>query len=163
MSTATKTKTTKREEKKEFNLERFLVLWLYKSKNGKTYLSGKTEEGVKLTGFLNKEKQNPKEPDIKIYTVGEDKKLSEDEYVALWVNATDNGKKYLSGKVDGKRVVGFFNSKAEVNGTVPYINVYFSDDAQHTIPVEEEKKSKKEAKKTTKPEYEEVEDNDLPF
>ena len=132
MSAETATKNAA-EGKKE--LERVIVLWIYSSKDGKkTYLSGKTEDGIlKLIGFFNKEKQNPKEPDIRLYTVhttarGKTER-SEQVYTSLWVNATQNGKKVISGKLNDRRLVGFFNSKAKVGGTIPYINIYWSDDS----------------------------------
>ena len=151
---ATKTKETKTEVK-TFNLERVCTLWINSSKDKKSkYLSGRTAEGVKITGFFNsKDRQNPKEPDIRLSYkkyLDDGKKGSEAEYCALWCNATKNGKKYLSGKVDGKRVVGFINSKAEVDGVKPYINLYYSDD---------QAEPKKED-----PKFEEVEaGSELPF
>lgn len=151
--TATKKNAEVKNEKKEFKLERAMVFWIKASKEGsRKYLSGKTEAGVNLVGFFNLEKQNPKEPDIKCYVSGENKELSKEAYISLWCNASDAGKKYVSGSLNGKRVIGFFNSKAQVNGKIPYLNVYFSED-------------KPENKVETKePEFEEVApDNDLPF
>lgn len=160
------TKTAKKEtaEKKEFTLERMFTMWIYKSKKGNKYLSGKTNEGVQLKGFFNSKKENPKEPDIKIYIVNDNGDLSKDEFVSLWCNTTEAGKKYVSGKVDGERVVGFFNSKAEINGIIPYLNVYYSDSEQEESKEETKPTKKSEPKKTKQKEYEEVEtDNDLPF
>jgi hypothetical protein len=159
------TKTTNA-TKKEFNLERACTLWIYKSKKGNKYLSGKTADGeTKLKGFFNSKKENPKEPDIRLYTVNEKGDLSKDEFASLWCNATEGGKKYTSGKIDGKRVVGFFNSKAEINGIIPYLNVYLSDDEQKPANTESKKTTKNaKAEKKEEPKFEEVEtDNDLPF
>ena len=149
-----KTATKKAEVKKEFTLERALVMWIYKSKKGDSkYLSGRTENGAKLTGFFTKEKQNPKEPDIKLYSVGEENEISKEVYLSLWVHASDSGKKYLTGKLGEKKVVGFFNSKAKIGDKIPYLNVYFSED--------QKKADKVEAKEA---EFEEIEnENDLPF
>lgn len=155
MSAKTATKKPA-EVKKEFNLERACVMWIYKSKKSESkYLSGRVEgKDIKLKGFFNREKQNPKEPDIKLYTVDGNNKTSKEVYLSLWVNASDNGKKYASGKLGDKRVVGFFNSRASVDGVIPYLNVYFSDDTK-----EEEK-----VKEAKEPEFEEIApDNDLPF
>ena len=161
MSTATKTSkkvTTKAQatQKKEFNLERFITLWIYKSEKGSKYLSGTTEDKkFKLTGFFNNEKQNPKEPDIRIYVRDDEKNLSKEPYISLWCNVKDGSdKKYLSGKIDDKKVVGFFNAKAKVNGTMPYINIYFSE-------AQAEQEKIKEENETV---YEDVAiDEDLPF
>lgn len=156
---STKTKATAKTQKKEFNLERFLVLWRKKSANGNVYFSGKTEVGEKVTGFYNKDKQNPKEPDIRLYFTNTEGKLEKEPFLSLWCNATTNDKKYLSGKIDGKRLVGFINEKVKVGDMKPYINVYFSDDQEEQKPVKEEKpKFKKEETK-----FEDVEDEDLPF
>ena len=160
MSTKTKTTAKASTQKKEFNLERLLVLWRYKSKKGNVYFSGKTEEGAKVSGFYNKDKQNPKEPDIKLYFFDDEGNLEKDPFLAMWCNATTKDKKYLSGKYEEKRVVGFINEKSEINGVKPYINVYFSDDQEEQKPEKEEKP--KFTKKETK--FEEVEDiDDLPF
>lgn len=167
MSTKTTKKATAKaqatQEQKEFNLERLLTLWIYKGKGAK-YLSGVTEEGDKLTGFFNKEKKNPKEPDIKLYIRDDEGNISKDVYLSLWCNATDSGKKYLSGKFDnGDRVVGFFNAKAEVNGIIPYINVYLSDDENNQEKITEPKAEKKKAKKE-EPDLKDIaEDDDLPY
>lgn len=129
-----KTATTKpAEEKKEFNLERACVLWIYKKEQGKKYLSGRTEDGVKLIGFFTGEKQNPKEPDIKLYVQVEKGEKLGDPYLSLWVNATKKGKKVLSGKLNGKWIVGFFNDKATINGVIPYINVYFQEEKEAKV------------------------------
>ena len=152
VKTATEKQTEK--QKKEFNLERAIVLWIYKGNKGK-YLSGRTEEGKKVVGFFTKEKQNPKEPDIKIYNQVEKGEKLGDPILSLWVKASDKGNKYISGKFDEKWIIGFFNSNAEVNGVKPYINIYFQEDK----PEDQEKPEAKE-----EPKFEEIpSDNDLPF
>lgn len=160
MSTATKTNTAK----KEFTLEQVFALWRQKSKDGKkTYFSGKIGDEY-LTGFYNTNKQNPKEPDIRIYKRDEEGNLSKEEFVSLWCNAKENGKKYLTGKIDGKRVVGFINSSG--NEKAPYISVYWSDDQNKDTAKAESKPDPKatKTKKAKKEEFEEVgTDEDLPF
>lgn len=156
-----KTRTTKKTaevEKKEFNLEQVFTLWINKGKkSGKTYLSGSGENGIKVIGLFNKEKQNPKQPDITLYKKDESGKREKDSICSLWVNASESGKKYAAGKYEGKRVVGFFNSNASVDGVIPYLNVYFSDEQQKA---EEEKK----AEEPVKAEFEEIPNNEeLPF
>lgn len=151
MSTKTAQKTTA--SKKEFNLTPVLTMWIYKGKNGVKYLSGKTEDGVKLKGFFNGKKKNPKEPDIRIYKQLDKGVLEKDEFISLWVKVSKGGKKYISGKLGDKWVTGFFNSKAEIGGIIPYFNVYFSE-------------SKEETKSDIPEGVEEIgaeDDNDLPF
>lgn len=150
MSTKTTQKTTA--SKKEFNLTPVLTMWIYKGKNGVKYLSGKTEDGTKLKGFFNGKKKNPKEPDIRIYKQLDKGVLEKDEFISLWVKLSKGGKKYISGKLGDKWVTGFFNSKAEIGGIIPYLNVYFSE-------------SKEETKSDVPEGVEEIEDvdDDLPF
>lgn len=109
------------------------ALWKKTGKNGTHYFSGKTETGTFLTAFFNGQKKNPKEPDVRVYTQDKDHNLSKEEYVSLWVNVAKSGRKYLTGKIGDKRVVGFINDKAE--GNRPYVSVYWSeDDAQGKQP-----------------------------
>lgn len=111
------------------------ALWKKIGKNGKPYFSGKTEDGTFLTAFFNGEKKNPKEPDVRVYTQDQNHNLSKDEYVSLWCNVAKSGRKYLSGKIGDKRVVGFINDKAE--GNRPYVSVYWSEeDAAGAEPVQ---------------------------
>ena len=103
------------------------ALWKKTAKDGKTtYFSGKTETGTFLTAFFNGQKKNPKEPDVRVYTQDKDHNLSKEEYVSLWVNVAKSGRKYLTGKIGDKRVVGFINDKSE--GNHPYVSVYYSED-----------------------------------
>ena len=110
---------------REFTKNPIFTAWLNVSKKGEQYISGRTAEGEKLVGFINSMKNNPKEPDMRFYkptAAGLGK-----EFFSLWVNVSKNGKKYLTGKIDGNRVVGFINSKATPGGKIPYFNVYESD------------------------------------
>lgn len=142
------------------------ALWKQKSKNGGTYFSGKTEGGSFLTGFYVTDKKNLKEPDLRVYAKDSEGNLSKEPFCSLWCNATKNGKKILSGKLDGKRVIGFI--KADASEKQPYISVYYSDEEQKeesnkTDTKTEEKKSKN-SKKKEEPEYEEIPgDEALPF
>lgn len=127
----TQTKATKETPKQEMTLVKFLTLWINKSKaTGKKYLTGSTEAGLKVTGFFNTEKQNPKEPDVRIFVRDDEGNLSKEEYVSLWCNVTKNEKKYFSGRFEGEKLVGFINSKAKINGKIPYLNIYFSEQQQ---------------------------------
>ena len=115
---------TKKAQKQEFTMEQAFAMWRKTSKAGKPYFTGKTKDAY-LVGFYNGKKQNPKEPDIRIYEQDKDGNTSKEEYVSLWCNVSKNGKKYLSGKIGEKRVVGFINEKAD--GNRPYFSVYYSE------------------------------------
>ena len=105
----------------------------------------------------NKDKINLKEPDLRIYNVGEDGKLK-DEIIALWCNATKTGKKVLSGKILDQKVVGFINATATEENKRPYFTVYWSEEK------EQAKEDPKKAKSTEKKqETKEEETDDLPF
>lgn len=145
-----KTQTKKVEEKKEFTLEQVFAMWKETSKKGASYFTGKCDKGY-IKGFYNTNKQNPKEPDIRIYLTNDKGDLEKDVYLSLWCNTTDNGKKYLTGKLGDKRVVGFINAKANEENKQPYFTVYYSDD----------KKPEKVTKE--RPQMEEIKDEKLPF
>ena len=141
-----------------------LALWKKTSKDGKkSYFTGAcNEKECYLTAFYNTDKKNLKEPDLKVYARDDEGNLSKDPILSLWCNASKGGKKYLSGKMDGKRVVGFINSSK--NEKAPYISVYWSDeDEEKTEAPKKEEKPK--FKKKEEPKFEEIkdEDNDLPF
>lgn len=112
------------EQKKEFNMVQVFAMWKKKSKAGKPYFTGQGD-GFFLTGFYNGKKQNPKEPDVRVYKMDADGNMEKEEYCSLWMNVSKGGKKYLSGKVDGKKVVGFINDTE--NTKRPYFSVYFSE------------------------------------
>lgn len=132
-------------EKKEFKMVQVFALWKRKSKAGNDFFTGKDENGINLVGFFNTKKQNPKEPDLRVYVQGEDGKASKDEFISLWCNVSANGNKYLTGKLGEKRVVGFIRKND--NEKAPYVSVYYSED-----------KPKEEA-----PKQETIENEDLPF
>lgn len=146
------TKTTK-----EFAMKQVFALWKNTSKEGKAYFSGKYDE-VEVRGFYNGKKQNPKEPDVRIYVVDANKNLSKDELCSLWCNVSKNGKKYLSGKINGQKVIGFINATANEENKKPYISLYWSEEQtqKEEAPVKETKttKSKKKVEEET---------DDLPF
>lgn len=104
-----------------FNLEQAFALWKNKSKDGsKSYFTG-----YGLIGFYNTMKKNPKEPDLRVYKQTKDNEPLGEPVTSLWCNVSKGGKKYLSGKYEGKKVVCFINEKAE--GKKPYISAYYSD------------------------------------
>lgn len=145
-------------------MEGVCALWKRTSANGKSYFTGQTEDKQTfLTAFYNTDKKNLKEPDLRIYSRDADGNLSKDPFLSLWCNATKKGKKVLSGKLNGKKVVGFI--KADADEKHPYISVYFEADK---LPEGEQLKignEKKEASKKTKKEATKVEtpDEELPF
>lgn len=108
------TKTT------SFKMEQAFALWKNKGKNGKAYFTG-----GKLIAFYNTMKKNPKEPDLRVYKQTEKGVELGEPITSLWCNISKGGKKYLSGKYDGKKVVGFINEKATEKQ--PYISVYYSN------------------------------------
>lgn len=139
-------------ERKE--LKECLSLWKKKSQSGKSYFKGKTVEGKHVIAFYNMDKKNPKEPDLRICYMNSEGKAEYETFVSLWCNATDSGTKYLSGKISGIRVVGFFTkSEALVkHENLPYIKLYWADSegAEHSSKAKEK-------------EFEEVENDELPF
>lgn len=124
--------TPKTEEvKREFKLKEFFALWKHISKKNNTsyymgHITSEDYEFSKLIAFRNSKKKNPKEPDLRIYLVDKEGNREDGIFVSLWINTTDNGKQYFSGKFNGHRLVGFINDNTENNR--PAIRVYFSDD-----------------------------------
>lgn len=135
---ATKTKKIETEEttaktvKKQ--LEEVFALWKRTSEKGKEYFTGKGMDYPNIVAFYNKDKQNPKEPDLRVYNVDQDGKIAKKPFVSLWVNVSKNKKKYLSGKLNDRKVIGFIRDKAEEKR--PYVNVYYSDlnDTSEELP-----------------------------
>lgn len=125
----TSTKVTKEKTEKEVKeLTESFVLWLNKSKAGNEYLTGKLNEKLgsgKLVGYFNTNKKNPKEPDIRIYTLDTENK-NDKEIADLWDAVSETtGNEYLTGTSDEQeRLIGFYGEK---NAKTPYIRVYFKN------------------------------------
>ena len=100
-----------------------IALWRKTSKAGKTYFSGMDNTGVELTGFYNITKVNDKAPVLRVYNRDDINK----EVFAMWLNTSKSGIKYLTGKYNGVRVVGFIYDKTK-NEKAPYIKIYESDE-----------------------------------
>ena len=103
------------------------VLWIHNAKSGKEYLSGFTSELIgknRLVGYFNTMKKNPKEPDIRVYTL--DREGHQDKEIAdLWENESKANTRYLSGSSDEKeKLVGFYGDKKD--NKKPYVRVYFN-------------------------------------
>ena len=138
-----KTTNTATKETKEYKMKQVFALWKSESKAGTTYFEGKYE-GDAIRGFYNTQKKNPNEPDLRVYALDGEGKLCKEELLSLWCNATESGKKYLSGKFGGKRVVGFINTKATAENKQPYISIYWSEDRVEQETKKEEVKTVKE-------------------
>lgn len=126
----TKEVVEKGEVKKEFNLTEAFVLWKNESKNKVEYLSGRlSDEGsnVKLVGYFNTRKKNPKEPDIRIYDIDSDGSQGI-EVCSLWENISKGEKRYLTGTTnDQEKIIAFYNNLEE-NPNRPYIRAYYKQD-----------------------------------
>ena len=121
--------TTKKEEVKEVveqpKMDEAFVLWRNKSKKGGFYLSGNTigENSQKLIGFFNTNKENPKAPDIRVFTTDQDGKQDK-EVCSLWENISKNETRYLTGTTDEKeKIVAFYGE--EHQEARPYIRAYY--------------------------------------
>ena len=101
MSTTTETKKTTK-------MEQVFALWKNKSKSGLEYFTG-SDGKMKLVAFYNGKKKNPKEPDLRVYPVDADGNAEKEELVSMWCNVSKSGKKYLTGKLAGQRIIGFIN------------------------------------------------------
>lgn len=125
-----KNKEQEKEIKKEgeFSLKESFVLWKEKSKSGSDYLKGNIlENSIRIVGFYNTNKKNPKEPDIRIYSVNDEEKVDK-EVCDLWETVSKNEKRYLTGSTDDKeRIIAFYNDKQNEEGTRPYIRAYYKD------------------------------------
>ena len=114
------------EVKKEFDLKEAFALWERTSQAGNKYLTGKVDE-LKLIAFLNKEKKNEKEPDIRVYSIENDE-ISKEAVASLWKNLSKNNKYYLTGvDNEGLKLVGFYNDQIIEFPDRPLIRVYFKE------------------------------------
>lgn len=118
-----------KEVKKEFNLKEAFALWKHISKAEEGYLTGYAQDGdskIKLIGFFNTKKNNPKEPDIRIYSVNEEGKRDV-EVASLWQYISKNDNAYLSGKTnEDEKLIGFYGN--ESGEARPFIRCYYRED-----------------------------------
>jgi hypothetical protein len=127
-------KTTQKatEEKKGFDLKEAFVLWRKQSKVGKDYLTGfvSKDQNVKLVGYFNTDKKNPKEPDVRVYQSIKNEdgtySKSEKEVASLWIETSKNENQYYTGLTDeNERLIAFVG---DVNKELrPYIRAYFKE------------------------------------
>ena len=120
-----KTSNTKETKKGAKELTEAFALWLHKSKADNEYLSGLTDkDDIRLVGYFNTNKKNPKEPDIRVYSLN-DEGNQDIEVADLWENVSKQDTRYLSGTTNDKeKLVGFYGDKKEEKR--PYIRVYFN-------------------------------------
>lgn len=114
------------EVKQEVKLSEAFVLWKHKAKSGLDYFKGYDLNKIKLVAFFNSNKKNPKEPDVRIYTVNVEGKQDK-EVASLWEYVSKNNKRYLTGSTDEKeKLVAFYGN--EEDEKKPYIRAYFKED-----------------------------------
>lgn len=121
-----RTKVEKVEEKKK--QEEAFALWKKTGPKGEYYI-GKDLHNTYLIGFVNTDKKNPNEPDIRVYEQTEkDSKEKKKEVCSLWVNVSKKHTKYLTGNTSEKeKIVAYFNDD-EKDEKRPYIRAYFKDE-----------------------------------
>lgn len=118
-------------EVQKTELEEAFVLWRNEAKSGGSYLRGYTPEkvlgGVGLVGYFNSKKRNPKEPDIRVYTLDSEGKQDK-EVCSLWENVSKAGNQYLTGTTDDKeKIIGFYENYDKESNR-PYIKAYFKQE-----------------------------------
>ena len=111
----------------EKELKEAFALWSRKGQSGKEYYSGKCDD-ISLLGFINANKKNEKEPDIRIYTSDENNEDKLVEVASLWKTISKNDKLYLTGKDnENKKLIGFYNDHFMEFPNRPFIRVYYNE------------------------------------
>lgn len=111
-------------------LKEAFVLWNHTSKGNTNYLSGKAidPKGVSdfnVIGFFNTNKKNPKEPDVRIYSLTDEGK-QDSEVADLWESVSKNEKRYLTGSTNEKeKLIAFYGNNNEEKR--PYIRAYYKN------------------------------------
>lgn len=125
-----KEKELQKEEVEKTKLEEAFALWRHEAKSGASYLSGNTPEGktgLKLVGYFNSRKKNPKEPDIRVYSLDDEGKQDK-EVCSLWESVSKNGNQYLTGSTDDKEKIIAFYDNLDMKSNKPYIRAYYKQD-----------------------------------
>ncbi len=139
------TNTTTKNAEVKTQREEIFVMWKKKSKKGSDYFSGSMMDRTEIRGFYNGKKQNPKEPDMRIYTVVDDKgTLSKEAFISLWCNVSAKGNKYLSGKFNERFITCYINGDANEENKRPYLSAYWSNEADSTKAKTKKEESKEE-------------------
>ena len=121
----TKSETKNEEKKEKFDLKECFTLWLNTSKEGNKYLTGYDFNHNRIIGFYNRKKTNDKQPDIRLYAVDEEGKLT-DEIITLWSTTfKTSGNTGLNGYTNEKEgIIAFYGNEEETKK--PYIKGYFT-------------------------------------
>ncbi len=109
-------------------LKEAFALWENK-KGDNIYYTGKTsdEDSIRLVAFVEKDKKNPKQPDLQVYEQVE-KGKEKPQIASLWQNESKAGKVYYSGTSnENEKLVAFINDDTQ-DGKYPSIRVYYSSD-----------------------------------
>ena len=120
----------KKLQKEDVKLEEAFVLWKNEAKSGINYLKGNTPIDKKgnqlsLVGFFHTNKANPKEPDIRVYSLNDGEQ--DKEVCALWENISKNETRHLTGMTDEReKIIAFYNDSE--NEKRPYIRAYYKQD-----------------------------------
>ena len=124
--------TTRQAQKPNRVLGEVIVsLWKNVKKEGEkteTYFTGKGLTGKGFIGYWVSYKQNPKEPDMRIYERNSDGSKG-NVFLSLWGKVAKNGNKYLSGKLNDRWVIAFIDKDANEENKHPYIKVYYQEPA----------------------------------
>lgn len=125
-------KTTKSEKPNINNdLKEAFALWA-KKKGDLTYYSGKTsgDDFINIVAFLNTNKKNPKQPDVRVYESSNEEGENKPEIASLWEQESKNGKTYYTGYTNEKeRLIAFINQDTK-DGKYPTIRAYYKQDAK---------------------------------
>lgn len=82
------------------------------------------ENGKTVIGFYNRQKINPKEPDLKLYYWSAEDAKDDEPFLSLWCKVSERtGRKYLIGNKDGLCYIGLLNLN-RLDNTEPYLTIY---------------------------------------
>lgn len=124
-----KEKELQKEEVQETKLEEAFVLWRNEAKSGASYLKGHTpgDNKLQIVGYFNSKKRNPKEPDIRVYSLDSEGKQDK-EVCSMWENVSKNGNQYLTGSTDDNEKIIAFYDNLDMKSNKPYIRAYYKQD-----------------------------------
>lgn len=116
---------SKKEEVKESDLKELCTLWEHTAESNIVYLSGMLNEELKfekVIAFYNQNKKNENEPDIRVFSLDENKKTNLN-IISLWKEVSKDKVDYFTGTTnDNERVVAFINKSKEEKQ--PLIKIY---------------------------------------
>ena len=109
------------------DLREAFALW-EKKKGSLVYYSGKTsgDTSINIVAFINKDKKNPKQPDVQVYEQAE-QGSEKQQLASLWKNESKAGNTYFSGTTNEKEKIIAFINKDTKGGKYPTIRAYFKD------------------------------------